>query len=991
MATADNKEIQAERPGSDSDSLIQTLTGQIQSSSNQQLSILVKDPSAIDLFLQALSTNAHSKARPLALLSLSRLVAESATQSTPSSSIASIFGPFLQTALQESQDESIQSTSRRIAIVSLLNALAALDPNSSIHLLSEPSSAKLQQVSEEQPSQQSFDLLSKLFFSSTSFNHENKEKEVEILGRLFDFCLAELISTLASSASTRKILHQDPLASKVQSFVKSQSVDDRKASSSADAIKHRALLLVSLASLKIKKGSKSTDLPQPQSKSQIGPEKEAEKGLEKSEHENLFNLSRKEILSFREKNSDLESHVSSICSKEFQSEITRTSILASLESFSHLTLLKRSFREKVARDDSLLKSIRAISGIKTRSKVFPSRSESETQSNISTSSYELDSRLSKLSLDGILMDSTDSAIQYGVVSLISNLVTYSHSRPGAENSKERAQMRKLKEMANGKSRTGGTDEEEETEEDPNPIVDQRSSLLIGVGIVQTLVGILVTPDLKGKTSINPSRAIRKELAKALYGLCVKQNRINRGKIIQEGGARGLLSLGSLALAEYNQSFENENFMNQTQEDIELDLTACSALSLLLISHPPQMVLGAQSSINSALPLMTALYLSPNSTDLQRFEAALALTNLSSIDENSATKVSKSKAPRIRKQKGFLDGKDSESDESKFQEMTIGNSLEALILLENNLMLRRANVELLCNLVAGDEDLNKLWSGEKDEENEEKSSVKNPASNSRSRTRIHALVAFSSPDSSRSTNLNEKETHNNVSIPLRLASSGALASLSESPTTCSHLLALGPRTLNHIVRLIDFTVAPDLDGFKMEEQKEEPKIQEIMEEDEAEKVKGQEEKEKIKVGEEDEDLTAEEEIDLHLKELNSWPLGSDHALIQLNLRGLTILASLSSYLSWRTQNQVKSKLSKQGLSLEKEKEIFIRAGFEKAVKNSVTNGLLHLQNKGRIEGKESSKLGNGNEQMKNQIEGMKRQCIKMGMECLKNLKDVGISS
>ena len=194
MATADNKEIQAERPGSDSDSLIQALTGQIQSSSNQQLSILVADPSGVDLFLQALSTNVHSKARPLALLSLSRLVAESATQSTPSSSIASIFGPFLQNALQESQDESIQSTSRRIAIVLLLNALAALDPISSIHLLSEPSSAaKLQEVSEEQPSQQSFDLLSKLFFSSTSFNHENQGKEVEILGRIFNFCLAELI------------------------------------------------------------------------------------------------------------------------------------------------------------------------------------------------------------------------------------------------------------------------------------------------------------------------------------------------------------------------------------------------------------------------------------------------------------------------------------------------------------------------------------------------------------------------------------------------------------------------------------------------------------------------------------------------------------------------------------------------------------------------------------------------------------------------------
>jgi len=697
-----------------------------------------------------------------------------------------------------------------------------------------------------------------------------------------------------------------------------------------------------------------------------------EKANELSILENLFKLSRTEIIQVAENNPSATSIPPSICSEEFLFEVSRTSTLTSLESLSHLSLLRRSFREKIAGDQILVTAVLKISGNKTRSKVFPTRVEGESKASTSSSSYDLDSRLSKLELNDD--ERKDISIQYGIVSLISNLVTYSHTRLGAEHSKEQAQMRKLKEMANGKSKSEGVDEDE-TEDDPNQLVDKRSTSLIQSGAIQTLVGILFTPDLNGKTSISPSAAIRKETSKAIYGLCVKQDRMNRGKIIQEGGARALLSLGALDLATNNQAIEQgSKDGSQSMEVADLDLTACSALSLLLISHPPQMVLGVQSSITSVLPLITALYLYPTATDLQRFEAALALTNLSSLDESAATKVATCKAPPRKKEPGFLDSKNRE--ESNERVITIGDSLEALILLENNLMLRRANVELLCNLVAGDEQLRKLWSGEKEHEASKSNTEPIPEGPTRSRTRIHALIAFCSPASSKFSSLNEKETANNVSLPLRLAASGSLAALSESQVACSHLLALGPRTLNHIVRLIDLTVKEDLEGFKLEE---EAKIKEIKEEEDQSTPE--------KDDEESEDLDESEELQLHLKELNSWPLGSSHALSSLNLRGLAISASLASYLSWRSSKNKNGK-SSQGIGFGKEKEIFVRAGFEKAVNGLVNKGISDLQQeKGRIE------AGNGKAKnpIENQIDAMKKQGVKMGIKILKVLKEVGVNS
>lgn len=96
---------------------------------------------------------------------------------------------------------------------------------------------------------------------------------------------------------------------------------------------------------------------------------------------------------------------------------------------------------------------------------------------------------------------------------------------------------------------------------------------------------------------------------------------------------------------------------------------------------------------------------------------------------------------------------------------IMNKIE-LLLLEENTLVRRAAAELICNLAAGSETVYNRFSGEQPDDNS--STTANQA-----KSRLRILVALA--------DVEDNET--------RLASSGALATITSSPTACQLIWAL----------------------------------------------------------------------------------------------------------------------------------------------------------------------------------------------------------
>ena len=330
-----------------------------------------------------------------------------------------------------------------------------------------------------------------------------------------------------------------------------------------------------------------------------------------------------------------------------------------------------------------------------------------------------------------VLSATNTAQVYGIAVIISNICSY---KPRL--SQEQEQIAKLRQMANTPSPSGLNPTKPVMDPfDDDTRVKGRCRRMVGAGVGGVLSGMVRVADGKG---------VYANVAKAILGLV--EDNDNRGKLLQSGCSRALTTV----IRSYLPTAATP--VNQVEESV---LVAIQALAKFAITASPLHVFGPDqgSSLDAVRPF-SVLLLHPSSSLLQQFEALMALTNLSSASPEACS--------RIFKTEGLM------------------NKVEFMLLDDNNLV-QRASMELICNLVAGSDEVFDRYGGQ-----EETAS---------SKSKLQILVALSDVEDSHT----------------RLAASGALATITSSPNACNALYSLQMerrRVLPIFAQLIDPTSEND---------------------------------------------------------------------------------------------------------------------------------------------------------------------------------------
>ena len=295
---------------------------------------------------------------------------------------------------------------------------------------------------------------------------------------------------------------------------------------------------------------------------------------------------------------------------------------------------------------------------------------------------------------------------YGILSIMYNLSVYQLPL-----SSEQEQIMKLRRMTKPTA-TGSRDVEKDVLEDEEH-VRERGRNLVKSGALNVVVSA---------TRLADSQGIRLLSSRVFLNLGVDKE--NRGKILQSGGARTLVEIIRKSF-----SVPNPSQAEKTEIDIS-SLEPIQALAKLAITSSPTQVFGPDPGASyDAIRPFAVLLTHEASSLLQRFEAIMALTNISSQSTEAASRVAKA------------DG--------------LITKIEFLM-LEDHVLIRRAATELTCNLVAGSDSVFERYSD-----------------GNAAKSRLHILVALSDVED----------------LPTRLAASGALASLTSSPNACRSLYEL----------------------------------------------------------------------------------------------------------------------------------------------------------------------------------------------------------
>lgn len=304
---------------------------------------------------------------------------------------------------------------------------------------------------------------------------------------------------------------------------------------------------------------------------------------------------------------------------------------------------------------------------------------------------------------------TNSPLLYGIITIISNLIGY---RPRF--SEEQRQIERLRQMSKNAQGSSSASKGESTLDDDHH-VKARVRRLIEAGLL---------PRLSVLPSLTDSQAILKNVARAY--LSVTEDKDNRGLVLQSGGSKAL----QIIIRQLSPS-PSKSEEKPTASPAPLD--AIQALAKLSITSSPLHVFGADvGPIYDALRPLSLLVLDPSATQLQQFEGMMALTNLASISPDICS--------RIANLDGFL---------SKVE----------LLLFEDHVLLRRAAMELICNLVAGSDKTFERYAGA-----DGSTGVK---------SKLHLVLAICDVED----------------LPTRLAASGTLATLMNSPSVCKGIMEL----------------------------------------------------------------------------------------------------------------------------------------------------------------------------------------------------------
>jgi myosin-1 len=321
----------------------------------------------------------------------------------------------------------------------------------------------------------------------------------------------------------------------------------------------------------------------------------------------------------------------------------------------------------------------------------------------------------------------NSSLIYGVCVIICNLIRF---RPRL--SEEQQQLEKLKRMA----KAGKESDAQKSLLDGDDYVKARIRLLISAGVLPVFPAAIAASDSDG---------VRLNVGTAL--LSIVEEKECRGLVLQAGGAKVLQTIIKRLFHAGSKDTKESAALSSS------DLSPIQALAKLAITSSPLQVFGPNvGAIYDAIRPLSVLLQHPSSNLLQHFEAIMALTNLASYNPDVASRIAK-----------------TDSVVSKVE----------LLLLENHVLVRRASVELICNLIVGSDEVFERYTGD----------------TASSASKVHILLALSDTDDT----------------PTRLAASGALATLTAAPSTCKVLLDLQfdrHRFLPIMTQLIDPSTVPD---------------------------------------------------------------------------------------------------------------------------------------------------------------------------------------
>ncbi|CAJ0630597.1 14130_t:CDS:2 [Entrophospora sp. SA101] len=311
----------------------------------------------------------------------------------------------------------------------------------------------------------------------------------------------------------------------------------------------------------------------------------------------------------------------------------------------------------------------------------------------------------------------DNSILYGVAVVLSNITMY---RKKLDETEE--QILKLKKLTGENNNKSKNNDELDPLDDDEHVV-KRNKKLLSIGVNKILI----------KLSKNQSQVI-KQLVANIY-LNLARDRSNHGLMVQQGAIKALIPLATMTTTTMTTTAKTTMAPTKGTKE-NLQQYATQALAKIAITMNPNLVFRGERSTDLVKPLLN---LCKSESELCQFESLMALTNLSSTDDN------------IRLHIYRLDG------------LGIVENLQ----LSDNIMVRRAATECLCNLMFCEPIFERYSDYEK------------------SKNKIKVLVALSDVD--------DFET--------RRAASGCLAILSTDQNVCKMILER-PRGLLTLKDLLD---------------------------------------------------------------------------------------------------------------------------------------------------------------------------------------------
>lgn len=346
-----------------------------------------------------------------------------------------------------------------------------------------------------------------------------------------------------------------------------------------------------------------------------------------------------------------------------------------------------------------------------------------------------------IDLADTISEPVETSLCFGITTILVNLTT---RKPVLSADDE--QVAKLRAMAiSGKMNMALPNEDLL---DSNDAVRERVECVTQAGVVNALHGL--------------ARAGSRLVKEGLGRLCLNlvEDKVDRLGFVRDGGMKVLSSIvQSLTAPPRTATTSNSTAMSQVEGDPIAILAAIQALAKMVITTPPNLLFPPPhqtTSLNTLSPLYKLLT-DPSSSLLQQFEALMALTNIASIDSSIANRIMAATILNPASSSLFR-GSGSHTNEK----LRIVSKVEE-DMFHDNPMIRRAAIELVCNLVNSPVGF-AYFSGEA-----LVGTVGEP--NARVRSRLNILLLLTGVDD----------------VNTRLAAGGTLAIVTESKVACRALL------------------------------------------------------------------------------------------------------------------------------------------------------------------------------------------------------------